>query len=156
MKVTGTPFWWNMNSICCANHWVYKSTLGAFVHQRAKNCSSMTKIGRGQGTHFLSVCTKSEASIERLRPLMQINDWLIFGCKVGQSVQIGMNLKLDMWHHLLNVYTKFQTDISKHVQKSPKNFSLAGSSTHVRFKCLCPPEGQKLPIHDENQQGSRH
>ena len=48
---------------------------------------------------------------------MQINDWPIFGCKVGQSVHIGMKLKLDTWHHLLDVYTKFQTDISKHVQK---------------------------------------
>ena len=43
--------------------------------------------------------------------------WTIFGCEVGQSVQIGMKLELDMWHHLLDVYTKFQTDISKHVQK---------------------------------------
>ena len=43
--------------------------------------------------------------------------WPIFGCKVGQSVQIGMKLELDLWHHLLDVYAKFQTDISKHVQK---------------------------------------
>ena len=42
-----------------------------------------------------------------------------------------MKLELDMWHHLLDVYTKFQTDISKHVQKSPENFSLAGSSTNA-------------------------
>ena len=39
--------------------------------------------------------------------------WPIFGCKVGQSVPIGMK------HHLLHVYTKFQTDISKHVEKKP-------------------------------------
>ena len=43
--------------------------------------------------------------------------WPIFGCKVGQSVQIGVKLELDMWHHPLDVYAKFQTDISKHVQK---------------------------------------
>ena len=43
--------------------------------------------------------------------------WPIFGCKVGQSVQIGMKLKLDVWHHPLNVFAKFQTDISQHVQK---------------------------------------
>ena len=41
--------------------------------------------------------------------------WPIFGCKVGQSVPIGMKLELD----LLHVYTKFQTDISKHVEKKP-------------------------------------
>ena len=43
--------------------------------------------------------------------------WPIFGCKVGQSVQIGMKLQPDLWHHPLDVYAKFQTDISKHVQK---------------------------------------
>ena len=49
-----------------------------FVHQRAKNCPSMTKICRGQDTHYLSVCIKSETSIEFLRPLMQINDFDVF------------------------------------------------------------------------------
>ena len=43
--------------------------------------------------------------------------WPIFGCKVGQSVQIGMKLKLDVWHHPQDVYAKFETDISQHVQK---------------------------------------
>ena len=43
--------------------------------------------------------------------------WLIFGCKVGQSVEIGMKLELDVWHHPLDVYAKFQTDISQHAQK---------------------------------------
>ena len=62
--------------------------------------------------------------------------WLIFGCKVGQSVQNGMKLELDMWHHLLDLYTKFQTDISKHVQKSQENFLLAGSSTNVPFSSV--------------------
>ena len=32
-----------------------------------------------------------------------------------------MKLKLDMSCHLLNAYTKFQIDISKHVEKSPEN-----------------------------------
>ena len=46
--------------------------------------------------------------------------WPIFGCKVGQSVMIGMKLELDVYHHLLHdVNTKFQTDISKHVEKKP-------------------------------------
>ena len=34
---------------------------------------------------------------------------------------------------------------------SPENFSLAGSSTNAPFQVFCPPEGQKLPNHDENQ-----
>ena len=48
--------------------------------------------------------------------------WIIFGCKVGQSVPIVRKLKLDLWRHILDVYTKFQIDISKHVEKSPENF----------------------------------
>ena len=47
--------------------------------------------------------------------------WPTFGCKVGQSDPTVMKLKLDMSSHLLNVYTKFQIDISKHVEKSPED-----------------------------------
>ena len=43
------------------------------------------------------------------------------GCKLGQSDPIVMKLKLDMSCHPLNAYTKFQIDISKHVEKSPEN-----------------------------------
>ena len=46
--------------------------------------------------------------------------WPIFGYKVGQSVLIGMKLELDVWHYLLNVYTMFEIDISKHVEKKPE------------------------------------
>ena len=78
--------------------------------------------------------------------------WPIFGCKVGQSVQIGMKLKLVVLHHPLDVYAKFQTDISQHVQKkSGKLFRSLGALVTPPFKCFCPPEGQKLPNHDENQ-----
>ena len=45
--------------------------------------------------------------------------WPIFGCKVGQSILIGMKLKLDVWHYQLNVYTMFEIDIMKHVEKKP-------------------------------------
>ena len=34
-----------------------------------------------------------------------------------------MKLQLDMWHYLLNVYTMFRNDISKHVEKNPENFA---------------------------------
>ena len=30
-----------------------------------------------------------------------------------------MKLELDVWHHPLDVYAKFQTDISTDVQKKP-------------------------------------
>ena len=70
--------------------------------------------------------------------------WPIFGCKVGESVQIGMKLELDMWHHLLDVYAKFQTDISKHVQKNLENFSLAGSSSNTTFQVFLSARGPKI------------
>ena len=43
--------------------------------------------------------------------------WPTFGCKLGQGDPIVMQLKPDMSCHLLNVYTKFQIDISKHVEE---------------------------------------
>ena len=43
--------------------------------------------------------------------------WPIFGCKVSQSILIGLKLELDVWYHPLDVYAKFQTNISQHVQK---------------------------------------
>ena len=43
--------------------------------------------------------------------------WHTFGCKLGQKDPIVMQLKLDMLCHLLKVYTKFQIDISKHVEE---------------------------------------
>ena len=80
----------------------------------------MTKINRGQDTHYLSVCTKSEAYI--ISKAMNADKWLwlIFGCKVGQKGQIGMKLELDVLHHPLDLYAKFQTDISLHVQKKSR------------------------------------
>ena len=42
--------------------------------------------------------------------------WTTFSCKIGQSDPIVTKLKLNMPYHLLNVYTKFQIDISLHVE----------------------------------------
>ena len=65
--------------------------------------------------------------------------WLIFGCKVGLSVPIGMKLKLDMWHYLLYEYIMFQIDISKHVEKArkisqnPKRTKIINKIPKIRF-----------------------
>ena len=69
--------------------------------------------------HSLFECVYQIWSLCMIFKAMNADKWLwpIFGCKVGQSVQIGIKLELDVWHHPLNVYAKFQTDISKHVQK---------------------------------------
>ena len=45
--------------------------------------------------------------------------WPTFGSKVGQSVLVAMKLELDVYRHLLAVYTKFQIYISKHIEKKP-------------------------------------
>ena len=53
--------------------------------------------------------------------------WPIFGCKVGQSVQIGMKLKLDVY------MPSFKLISHNMYKKSPENFSLAGSSSNTPF-----------------------
>ena len=69
--------------------------------------------------HSLFECVYQIRSLCIIFKAMNADKWLwpIFGCKVGQSVQIGIKLELDVWHHPLDVYAKFQTDISQHVQK---------------------------------------
>ena len=116
--------------------------LSVFVHQRAKKCPSITKISRGQDT--ISVC------VPNLRPLYNFKvmyadkwRWLIFSYKVGQSDQIGIKLEFDVWQQSLDVYAKFQTDISKHVQKSPDKFSLAGSTSNTPFQVFLSARGPK-------------
>ena len=118
---------------------VFLSTRGPKIAQAWQKSIGVKK------THYLSVCTKSEASIWFLKA-MNADKWLwpIFGCKVGQSVQIGMKLELDVWHHPLDVYAKFQTDISQHVQKNPENFSLAGSSSNTPFQVFLSVRGPKI------------
>ena len=84
----------------------------------------MTKISQGQDTYYLSVYQIWGLYI--IFKAMNADKWLwlILGCRVGQSIQIGMKLELDVWHHSLDVYAKFQTDISKHVQiKAGKHFA---------------------------------
>ena len=51
--------------------WVFLSTRGQKLPKHDKN-------QQGQDTHYLSVCTKSEASIYFLKPWMQINDFDLF------------------------------------------------------------------------------
>ena len=53
---------------------------------------------------------------------MKKNDWPIFGCKVRQSALIVMKLELDVCHRLLDECTRFEIDISKHIQTLRKTF----------------------------------
>ena len=64
------------------------------------------------------LCTKFEGFISIYNNMIANKWlWLSFGCKVDQSDPIVMKLKHDLSCHLLNVYTKFQIDASKHVGK---------------------------------------
>ena len=69
--------------------------------------------------HSLFECVYQIWGLYIIFKAMNADKWLwpIFGCKVGQSVQIEMKLEPDVWHHPLDVYAKFQTDVSQHVQK---------------------------------------
>ena len=68
--------------------------------------------------------------------------WPTFGCKLGQSDPIVMQLKLDMSCHLLNVYTKFQIDISKHVEEKSGKRGRTDGQTDRRT------DGRILPRHN--------
>ena len=57
-----------------------------------------------------------------------------------------MQLKLDMSCHLLNIHTKFQIDISKHVEKSPEN---ADGQTDGQT------DGRTLPRHNTSRFSNR-
>ena len=117
----------------------------------------MKKISRSQDTQYLSVYQIWGLYI--IFKAMNAYKWLwpIFGCKVGQSVQIGMKHELDVWHQQLDVYAKFLTDISKHVQKKfRKTFRCLGAiitptAQYVRFsngriKTVFVNQPLKLPL----------
>ena len=70
--------------------------------------------------------------------------WPIFGCNVGQSIQVEMKLEFDVRHRPIDVYVKFQTDTSKYVQKKSGNFSLAGSSNYSPFRVFLSTRGPKI------------
>ena len=151
-KATGAPFWWNMNSICCATYWVYKPTLSVFVHQRANNCPSMTKISMGQGTHYLSVYQIWGLYITF--KAMNADNWLwpIFGCKVGQCPdwnETNSKLTCDTTYYMF--IPSFKLISQNMYKKVRETFRWLGALLTPPFKCFGPPEGQKLPIHDKNQ-----
>ena len=114
-----------------------------FVHHRPKNCPSMTKIG---SRHSLFESVYQIWGLYIIFEAINADIWLwpIFGCKVGQSVQIGMKLELGVWHHLLDVYAKFQTDISKHVQKVRKTFRWLGVLVTPPLQVFLSARGPKI------------
>ena len=94
------------------------SPFRVFLSTRGPKIDQAWQKSIGVKTLTIWVC------VPNLRPLYNLKAinadkwlWPIFGCKVGQSVQIRMKLDLDVWYHPLDVYAKFQTDISQHVQK---------------------------------------
>ena len=91
-----------------------------------------------QGSRFLLYkCVYKTWDLYMIFKAMNADKWLwyIFGCKVVQNVPIWMKLKLDVCHHLLNLYIQFQTDISKHADKMPGKHSCDA----IQTRCVVPP-----------------
>ena len=142
-----------MNSICCATCSVCR-WLGAlltppfkcFCPPEGQKLPKHDKNLSGS-RHSLFECVYQIWGIYIIFKGMYADKWLwpIFGCKVGQSVQIGMKLELDMWHHPLDVYAKFQTDISKHTKKKVrKTFRWLGALVTPPLKCFLSTRGPKI------------
>ena len=148
-----TSFWRNSNLMCCWLGALLTPPFECFCPPESQKLPKHDK-NQQESRHSLFECVYQIWGLYIIFEAMNADKWLwpIFGCKVGQSVRIGLKLKLDVWHHPLDVYAKFKTDISQHVQKkSGKTFRWLGALVTPPFKCFCPPEGQKLPNHDENQ-----
>ena len=148
-----TWLWWNSNLMCCWLGALLTPPFECFCPPEGQTLPKHDKNQQGS-RHSLFECVYQIWGLYIILKAMNADKWLwpMFGCKVGQSVLIGMKLELDMWHHLLDVYAKFQTDISKHVQKKVrKTFHWLGALVTTPSKCSCPPDGQKLPKHEENQ-----
>ena len=136
---------WNSNLTCC---WlgalltppfrVFLSTIGPKIAQAWQK-----SVG---SRHSLFECVYQIWGLYITFKAMNTDKWLrpIFGCKVGQSVQIRMKLELDVWHHLLDVYAKFQTDISKRPKKVRKTFRWLGALVTPPLQVLLSARGPKI------------
>ena len=91
-----TWFWWNSNLLCRWLGALLTPPLKCFCPPEGQKLPKHDKSDRGQDTHYLSVYQIWGLYI--ICKAMNADKWLwpIFGCKVGQSVQIEMNLKLDV------------------------------------------------------------
>ena len=72
---------------------------------------------------------------------MQTNDFYLF--LAVKYVKVSRLEWAQTWHVALPT-TKFQTDISKRVLKSPENFPLAASSTNAPFQVFLSTRGLKI------------
>ena len=140
-----TWFWWYSNLMCRWLGALLTPPLECFCPPEGQKLPKHDKSQKGS-RHSLFECVYEIWGLYIIFKAMNADTllWPIFGCKVGQSVQIGMKFELDVWHHPLDVYAKFQTDIWQHVQKSPENFSLAGSSSNTPFQVFLSTRGPKI------------
>ena len=140
-----TWFWWNSNLMCRWLGALLTPPFECFCPPEGQKLPKEDKNQQGS-RHSLFECVYQIWSLCIIFKAMNADKWLwpIFGYKVGQSVQIGIKLELDVWHHPLNVCAKFQTDISQHVQKCLENFSLAGRSSNDPFQVFLSARGPKI------------
>ena len=116
-----TWFWWNSNLMCRWLGALLTPLFECFCPWEGQKLPKHDKNQQGS-RHSLFECVYQIWGLYIIFKAMHADKWLwpIFGCKVGQSVPIGLKLKLDVSYHLLHVYTKFHTDIPKHEEKNRK------------------------------------
>ena len=153
---------WNSNLTCNTTYCMYipsfklisqnmykKARKTSKNPKRAKIIAKILKIIFLQKTELMSRNIQQATCVSNLknlswfmRPWLQKKRvWPTFGCKLGQNDPIVIQLKLDMSCHLLNVYTKCQIDISKHVEeKSGKRGRTDGQT-----------DGRTLPRHNTSR-----
>ena len=107
------------------------------------------EVIRGQDTHYINVPNLNQYNFWGHR--WKNNSLKIFGCKVGQSIPNAMTFDIDASRWQLDVFTKFEKNISEHVEKSLENYLLAACAYALlspTFEYLWHPKGHELSNHD--------
>ena len=111
-----TWFWWNSNLMC---HWLGALLTPPFECFCPPEGQKLPKDDKSQkgSRHWLFECVYQIWGLYIIFKAMNADKWLwpIFGCKVGQSVQIGMKLELRCICQVSNWYL---TTCTKKVRKT--------------------------------------
>ena len=115
-----TWFWWNSNLMCRWLGALLTPPFECFCPPKGQKLPKEDNQQRSR--HSLFEWVYQIWSLCIIFKAMNANKWLwpIFGCKVGQSVQIGIKLELDVWHSNSNA-TATDVPESCSVKVKPKN-----------------------------------
>ena len=130
------------------------SPFRVFLSTRGPKIAQAWQKSIGVKTLTIWVCVYQIWGLYITFKAMNADKWLwpIFGCKVSQKCPDWNETRT--WHVtpparcICQVSNWYLTTCTKKVRKT---FHWLGVLVTPPFKCFCPPEGQKLPNHDENQ-----